>query len=172
MTTLVLGVAVLDNRQGLPVVVEVFPEYKDTASGWTGSEIERMMYVALDEFDVKLEQIEHQREEAVTYNSSRAESELGSEHGFYIGQLATVQNCSVYGYITSVNKRILLAVKEDRTKEKLGDVTLRDILAEVALVYMDHLVANPFPSVKSKEAFCNQIQGTINKYLGGETQLQ
>eukprot|EP00889_Picochlorum_renovo_P001021 jgi/Picre1/28051/NNA_001011.t1 len=87
----------------------------------------------------------------------------GQQRGVYLGLLLSQGDMSVYGYLTSVQKRVLLAVKEDKAREKIGDVTLRDILVEIGRVHLDCL-ANPFGT--NNEQFSRGVQRVIDTYIG------
>lgn len=162
-STVVRGVAVLD-RRSLPLVTE-------TLSSEDALQVERIMFASLDMLDSILyhpkqpsgpsdRQYGTFPEQNVVLRQGSNEGELG---GVYLGLLFSQAGMSVYGYLTSVRKRVLLAVKEDKSREKIGDVTLRDILVEIGRVYVDSL-ANPFGMDHGQ--FSRGVQRVIDTYIG------
>lgn len=153
--SVVRGFAVLD-RHSVPVVLQIFGEEEELGA----LHIEKMLYASLDRLDEKM--VEHNRGE----NDDQGDSN-GNHAGLYLGRLASVGQYTVYGFVTSTSKRILLSVREDQAREKIGDITMCDILTDIGEAYVDH-VANPFvaESAASTDAFSAQVTEIIKKHLG------
>lgn len=160
-TSVVRGVAVLD-RKSIPLVTK-------TLSSEDAFAVERIMFASLDMLDSILGHPKHRSDAEEVHAVSEQDVLVkqgggeGQQHGVYLGLLISQGDMSVYGYLTSVRKRVLLAVKEDKAREKIGDVTLRDILVEIGRVHLD-CMANPFGT--NSEQFSRGLQGVIDTYIG------
>jgi len=66
--------------------------------------------------------------------------------------------------LTSVHKRILICLKEDQSKEKIGDVTMAEVMVDIADAYADHM-ANPFVE-HGETGFSKRVAGVIGTHLG------
>lgn len=145
----VRGVAVLD-RQGTPLVLHMLEH------GDAGLHIEQILYASLDRLD---EVMMDGREEKESPGG-------GYQSGLYLGLLASEGLYSVYGFVTSVNKRVLLCIRQDQAKEKIGDGTVCDVMGNIAEAYVDY-VANPFVGGASAEAlFSSRVTTIIATHLG------
>lgn len=162
-TSVVRGVAVLD-RRSIPLVTK-------TLFSEDGFAVERIMFASLDMLDSILSHPKHRSGAEEMNGGALSEQDVllkqgsgeGQQCGVYLGLLLSQGDMSVYGYLTSVQKRVLLAVKEDKAREKIGDVTLRDILVEIGRVHLDCL-ANPFGT--TNEQFSRGVQRVIDTYIG------
>jgi hypothetical protein len=128
----VRGVAVLDRRDRLCLL-----ETLDCAST-SGLLVEKALYASVDALDEKVSA-------SGALGATAAERGDGEPIGLYLGQLATLGQLAVYGFVTSVNRRVLVCTERDRhSEEKIDDVTVRDMLRELSQLYVEETAANPF----------------------------
>lgn len=148
--SVVRGVAVLD-RQSVPLVLQLYGEDEGALC------MERILYASLDRLDEML----------MMGDTEERASSGGQRGGLYLGRLTSVGLYSVYGFLTSVNKRVLLCLKEDQTREKIGDGTMNDVMADIADAYADH-EANPFvaQSPSSTDAFSCSVTDILRRHMG------
>ena len=149
--SVVRGVAVLD-RQSVPLVLQLYGEDEGALC------MERILYASLDRLDEMLMMGD------TTEDQGGSDGQRG---GLYLGRLTSVGLYSVYGFLTSVNKRVLLCLKEDQTREKIGDGTMNDVMADIADAYADH-EANPFvgQSPSSTDAFSCSVTDILRRHMG------
>lgn len=142
----VRSVCVLD-RQNAPLVFELYGEDKGAL------QMQTILYASLDRLD-----------EIIMAHGVQDDQDgsAGYRGGLYLGRLASVGMYSIYGFLTSVHKRVLLCLKEDQSKEKVGDGTINDVMMDIADAYADH-VANPFVE---NTGFSSKVAGIIGKHLG------
>lgn len=138
-------VSVLD-RQNVPLVLQLYGEDKNALH------MEKILYASLDRLD-----------EMITGHGVQEDQSGSVEYqgGLYLGRLASVGLYSVYGFLTSVHKRVLLCLKEDQSRERIGDGTMNDLMMDIADAYADH-IASPF---LEDTAFSKSVTEIIGKHL-------
>lgn len=139
----VRGCAVLDAQDRLRLLDVIDPATK--------VHVERVLYAAVDVLDERISI------ESITAPIAAASGTAGTSGtaaagttdddetspGLYLGQLATQGRLAVYGYVTSVRKRVLVCI-DWRSGEKISDLALRDLLRELCRMYVEETAGNPF----------------------------
>ncbi len=142
----VRGCAVLDAQDRLRLLDVIDPATK--------VHVERVLYAAVDVLDerISIESItapiaaaSGTAGTAGTSGTAAAGTTDGDETspGLYLGQLATQGRLAVYGYVTSVRKRVLVCI-DWRSGEKISDLAVRDLLRELGRMYVEETAGNPF----------------------------
>eukprot|EP00890_Picochlorum_soloecismus_P001404 jgi/Picsp_1/2264/NSC_05728-R1_trafficking protein particle complex subunit 2-like len=125
----VRGVAVLDASNG-PLYLQVVnsPDAEEDTL-----EIECVMYASLDILEEKLK--------------DDGESDGA---GPYLGALYSLGGHTIYGYVTSTNKRLLLALQQGA--ERIQDALVTEIFSKILKAYVNE-ISNPFydPAIESRE---------------------
>lgn len=140
----VRGVAVLDAHDRLRLL--------DTLDCSTSLKIcvEKVLYASVDALDERISIGAMASATAFAGNTATATTANSDEAsvqspGLYLGQLATQGRLTVYGFVTSVRKRVLVCL-DWRSGDKISDLVVRDMLLELSQMYVEETAGNPFSS--------------------------